>query len=425
MVPDLPSDQNAGPQSLCTRLHPESITHEKAQSPAATEAESRAREPHSDITQDPIAKHEANELSTHQQTRTVPDFTLGSFCKLEPPPLSSQPSPTALPQFPRSPLENLLTKLRDEAERKTNSTGEELSAEEKEEKEKLEEQRRVKREKENEIWSSCHLFVGGSGIARRPGPVEVVEGVKGCGEWEETKTEQKSAVPKVNIGNGCTAVNGFHLLLPTPFPQEEVRENRKILAKTPQNPCDRKDNFPTSTSSGRNKIRKIEFVDSEEDEEIEREIELAFAPSKPDSVRAPSSQISYERRKQSRDIDGETLSAITLAESHPLDVIAPSGGVDQEKERLSRRRLINYVEQTDAGHSTTVKKKKYVFEAETDDEDEDEVDGETREDRLQEFIRAMGSSTGGCSCCSVKPPSKNPDIDNIIKRNRARLDSIH
>jgi hypothetical protein len=281
----------------------------------------------------------------------------------------------------------------------------------------------VKRERENEIWSSCRLFVGGSGIARS-GPVEVVDGVKVCGDWAETKIEQISVAPKEDIGNGSTAVPGNRPFNATPAPQELVGENWEILEKGPRNPCDRKDNSHSLTTSGRNKIRELEFIDSEEDEELEKEIELAFAPLMQDLARASSNNIGYERRQQSRDIDGETLSGITLAETHPLDAIPATGGVDQEKKRLSQRRLEDYFKQTDSGPSTTVKKSKYHFEADTDDEDEDEVNGETREDRLQEFLRVMDSKPRGCSRCSVKPPSKNPDINDTIKRNRAILDRI-
>jgi hypothetical protein len=309
-------------------------------------------------------------------------------------------------------MEKLMLKLHEEAERKAKRTPEEVRAEEKKDKEKLEEQRRVKREREKNTWSSCHLFVGGFGMSRSGS----VKGEKVCGEWTET---EESAMLKEEVGNGSTAVAGNHPLDAIPSPQEVVGEKRELFHQKPRNPFHKVTN--PFTLSARKKRQELKSVDSEDEE-----IKSRLAPLKlQELAKATSNEIAYERGQQKRNVDGGTVSGITITDNHPLDAIASLEDADEEKKRLSEQILKDHFRKADSNPSTTAKRTKYQFEVGTDEEGEEEtVHGETRASRLQELAKATGNEVEGCFYSAPMPVSKNSKVDDSIILNRARSDRI-
>ncbi|CZR59377.1 uncharacterized protein PAC_09269 [Phialocephala subalpina] len=169
---------------------------------------------------------------------TVPDETLGGTWELEPPPPLSPPPQPSLPPlrpFPFEAMDNLMRQLREEEERKVRRTPEEVLAEEAAGKTMVEEQWRLKREREKNVWSSCHLFSDGTGMSMS-GPIvrDEVTGEVRYEEWPKVETggEGEKVVEEAESGS-----TGNEKLV-TAWPEDTEEEKKSILAQKATNPFD-------------------------------------------------------------------------------------------------------------------------------------------------------------------------------------------
>lgn len=172
------------------------------------------------------------------------------------------------------------------------------------------------------------------------------------------------------------------------------------------------------------KTEEIDSVDGEYDQEIESRLALSKAQ---DFTKATSNEIGYKRRHQRENHDEKIVGGVTVASSYPLDAIPHPGEVDQEKERLSKQRLKDYFKQGDSSPSTATRiEYRFKVDPDADEDREEDVYREIRGGRLQALARATGKDPNEIESCgySITPQSRNSDIDDSIKINKARLDRI-
>lgn len=205
-----------------------------------------------------------------------------------------------------------MRQLREEADRKARRTPEEVLAEEAAEKTKVEEQWRLKREREKNTWSSCHLSTDGMGMARS-GPIvrDQKTGVVSHENWPKSETGREVAKVERELGSGSASLAIEQPA--TPSPENIVEDKKHDFAQRPTNPFDTKPYTDCSAVTERKKHQEYAPTDTDDEEEIESMLQaLTLAEGKGEA--AKGKRILIEQQKLEEEAQQKDIVRMRLAE---------------------------------------------------------------------------------------------------------------